>query len=350
MPEYKRQDEGLGFMMQFENVAWYEDGAVRILDRRIYPIRTEFVTCTRHEQVAQAIADMVTQSGGPYTAASMAMVLACYESENMSNEERTAYLEKASYTLSHARPTTSAKMQVYTGRVQDAAKKAMENGAAGPEVTAAAQAQALEDLNRRYAKSVPIGRLIANEIPDGGSILTQCWAELDIAMVLRAIREQNKNVKVFCAETRPYFQGARLTASCAVDMGFDVTVISDNMPAYTMKTKGIDLFTSAADVTTCDGYIVNKVGTFQIALACHYYGVPYIAAGNPNPAHPSIDSVVIEERDPELTLHAMDIKLTKPGVKGYYPAFDITPPEFVTAIATDKGLFKPADLYQYFEK
>ena len=235
-------------------------------------------------------------------------------------------------------------------KILEAAKKAMDAGAAGAEVTVAAQAQALEDLNKRYAKSIPIGRLIANEIPDGGSILTQCWAELDIAMVLRAIREQNKDVKVFCAETRPYFQGARLTASCAVDMGFDVTVISDNMPAYTMKTKGIDLFTSAADVTTCDGYIVNKVGTFQIALACSYYGVPYIAAGNPNPAHPSIDSVVIEERDPELTLHAMDIKLTKPGVKGYYPAFDVTPPEFVTAIATDKGLFKPADLYKYFER
>ena len=349
MPDYKRQDEGLGFMMQYENVAWYEDGAVRILDRRIYPIRTEFVTCERHEQVAQAIADMVTQSGGPYTAASMGMVLACYESENMPKDSRTAYLEVASRTLSHARPTTSAKMQMYTGRILDAAKAAMEDGAEGAEVTEAAREQALRDLNRRYAKSVPIGRLIAEQIPDGGSILTQCWAELDIAMVLRALREQNKTVKVFCSETRPYFQGARLTASCAVDMGFDVTVISDNMPAYTMKTKGIDLFTSAADVTTCDGYIVNKVGTFQIALACKYYGVPYIAAGNPNPAHPSIDSVVIEERDPELTLHAMDIKLTKPGVKGYYPAFDVTPPEFVTAIATDKGLFQPADLHRYFE-
>ena len=65
MKQYKRPDEGLGFLMQYENVAWYEDGAVRILDRRIYPIRTEFVTCRRHEEVAKAIADMVTQSGGP---------------------------------------------------------------------------------------------------------------------------------------------------------------------------------------------------------------------------------------------------------------------------------------------
>ncbi len=349
MNEYKRPDEGLGFLMQYENVAWYENGSVRILDRRIYPIRTEFVVCRRHEDVAQAIADMVTQSGGPYTAASMAMVLACYESEGLEQSERIPYLEQASYTLSHARPTTSAKMQTYTSRVLDAATRAMESGASGPEVTEAARRQALEDLDRRYAKSVPIGRLIADRIPDSGSILTQCWAELDIAMVLRAVREQNKDIRVFCAETRPYFQGARLTASCASEMGFDVTVISDNMPAYTMKTKGIDLFTSAADVTTCDGYIVNKVGTFQIALACRYYGVPYIAAGNPNLAHPSIDSVVIEERDPELTLHAMDIKLTKPGVKGYYPAFDITPPEFVTAVATDKGMFKPAELHRYFE-
>lgn len=349
MRRYIREDEGLGFMMRYENVAWYEAGTVRILDRRIYPIRTDFVICRSHKEVAKAIADMVTQSGGPYTAASMGMVLACRESEALSSFERLQYLENASYTLSHARPTTSAKMQLYTGRVLQAAKSAMDEGAQGPEVTAAAQRQALEDLDRRYAKSVPIGRLIARQIPDGGSILTQCWAELDIAMVLRAIKEQDKTVKVFCSETRPYFQGARLTASCAVDMGFDVTVISDNMPAYTMKTKGIDLFTSAADVTTCDGHIVNKVGTFQIALACRYYGVPYIAAGNPNPAHPTIDSVVIEERDPELTLHAMDIKLTKPGVKGYYPAFDVTPPEFVTAIATDKGLFKPDELNRYFE-
>jgi len=64
MKQYKRPDEGLGFLMQYENVAWYEDGAVRILDRRIYPIRTKFVTCRSHEEVAQAIADMVTQSGG----------------------------------------------------------------------------------------------------------------------------------------------------------------------------------------------------------------------------------------------------------------------------------------------
>lgn len=342
----QRADEGLGFIMKYENVAWYQDGAVRILDRRIYPIRIEYVVCKRHEEVAQAIADMVTQSGGPYTAAGMGMVLACYESRTMNETARMEFLEKASFTLSHARPTTSAKMQRYTGSVLEAAKLAM---AEGNDVVAAAQERALKDLNDRYNKFEPVGEIIASLIPKNGTILTQCWAETDIAMTLRACRKLGNDIKVFCAETRPYFQGARLTASCAYDMGFDVTVISDNMPAYTMKTKHIDLFTSAADVISCDGYVVNKIGTFQIALAAKYWGIPYYATGNPNQAHPSIDTVTIEERDPELTLHAMDIKLTMDGVKGYYPAFDITPPELITGIATDKGLMKPTDLKEYFK-
>ena len=342
----KRADEGLGFIMKYENVAWYQDGKVQILDRRIYPIRIEYVMCYKHEEVAQAIADMVTQSGGPYTAASMGMVLACYESRDMRENERLAFLEKAAYTLSHARPTTSAKMERFTGSILDAAKKAI---AEGHDVVEVAHEKAVQDLNDRYNRFEPVGEIIASLIPKNGTILTQCWAETDIAMTLRACRKQGNEIKVICAETRPYFQGARLTASCAYDMGFDVTVISDNMPGYTMKMKKIDLFTSAADVISCDGYVVNKIGTFQIALAANYWGIPYYATGNPNAAHPTIDTVTIEERDPELTLHAMDIKLTMDGVKGYYPAFDITPPELITGIATVKGLMKPDQLSDYFK-
>ena len=89
----ERQDEGLAFMLRYENVAWYEDGAVRILDRRIYPAKTEFVTCRTHQEVAKAIKDMVTQSAGPYTAAPMGMALAAYECRDMKEAEQAAYLE-----------------------------------------------------------------------------------------------------------------------------------------------------------------------------------------------------------------------------------------------------------------
>ena len=81
-----RADEGVGFLLRYENVAWYEAGTVRILDRRIYPVRTEYVVCRRHEEVAQAIADMVTQSGGPFLAAAMCMALAAYEVQDQGEE------------------------------------------------------------------------------------------------------------------------------------------------------------------------------------------------------------------------------------------------------------------------
>ena len=92
----ERADKDLAFMLQYENVAWYEKGIVKILDRRIYPLKTEFVTCHTHQEVAQAIKDMVTQSAGPYLAAGMGMALAAYECRNMGEEEQIEYLKAIS--------------------------------------------------------------------------------------------------------------------------------------------------------------------------------------------------------------------------------------------------------------
>jgi methylthioribose-1-phosphate isomerase len=153
--------------------------------------------------------------------------------------------------------------------------------------------------------------------------------------------------KIICPETRPYFQGARLTASVAKDMGFDVTVITDNMPAATIKNKKVDIFTSAADVICMDGYVVNKVGTLQIAIAAKYFGIPYFVTGAPDKGHHNIETVTIEERSPDFVLQAMGMQTTMPGVKGYYPAFDSTPPSLVSGVVTDKGIFSPYDLHRY---
>lgn len=345
----KRADEGVGFLLRYENVAWYEDGAVRILDRRIYPVRTEYVTCRRHEEVAQAIADMVTQSGGPYLAAAMGMALAGYEARDLPEADLLAHLEQAAYHLSHARPTTMAKMIRVTERAMNAARAALEAGKTGLELVEALRENAVNQINENYIRYTAVGKLLADKIPQNGTIMTQCFAETVIGTVLRECRERGNAVKVICPETRPYFQGARLTASVACDMGFDVTVISDNMPGYTMKEKHVDLFTSAADVITMDGHVVNKVGTFQIALAARYWGIPYFVTGSPNPSHPDMSSVVIEERDPLLVMDAMGTRTTMEGVKGYYPAFDVTPPKLCDGVVTEKGIFSPFDLGRYFE-
>ncbi|NMC57194.1 MAG: S-methyl-5-thioribose-1-phosphate isomerase, partial [Eubacteriaceae bacterium] len=129
-----RYDEGMGFLLKFENVAWYEDGKVRILDRRIYPIETKFVTCTTHYEVAQAIADMVTQSGGPYTAAAMGMALAAYEAMKKGESDVLSYMEKAAYTLSHARPTTVEKMKQVTEGSMKVVREKLQSGKSGQDL------------------------------------------------------------------------------------------------------------------------------------------------------------------------------------------------------------------------
>ena len=123
-----------------------------------------------------------------------------------------------------------------------------------------------------------------------------------------------------------------LIASVAIDMGFDVTVITDNMPACVMKLENIDLFTSAADSIVMDGSVINKVGTYQIAINAKYHGIPYFVTGIPDGDVKSISNVKIEQRNPEFALEFMGKRVVKEKVKGYYPAFDITPPHLIGII------------------
>ena len=216
----KRNDIDLAFMLKFENVAWYEAGEVRILDRRIYPVRTEFVICKHHEEVAKAIADMVTQSEGPYTAAAMGMALAAYEAKNQKVSEIPDFIRRAAYTLSHARPTTSAQMERIVNGSAELIIENFNNGASLSDLVDIAFEYAYNYINNNYAKYTIIGKNMADVIPDNGTILTQCFAGTVVGTMLRECKRSGKNVKVFCAETRPYFQGARLTASVACDMGY----------------------------------------------------------------------------------------------------------------------------------
>ncbi len=343
----ERQDYGMAFMLQYENVAWYDQGAVKILDRRIYPTEVRFVNCHTHQEVAQAIADMVTQSAGPYTAAGMGMALAAYECRHMKEEDMWACLKKAAHTLSHARPTTTSRMVQVTEGCLKAAIQAREKG---EDLVEAIFNRTMDSLNRRYATMDTVAAYLVDMFPNDGHIMTQCFGETIVGTMLRKAMEVGKELKLFVPETRPYFQGARLTASVAQDMGFDTTVITDNMPAFTMATKKIDVFTSAADVICMDGHIVNKIGTYQLAITAKYHSIPYFVTGFPDAGHPGIDTVKIEERDPQLVLEARGIKNTLEGVKGYYPSFDITPPHLVSGVVTDQGIYTPYDLHRYLKQ
>ncbi|MGF0094943.1 s-methyl-5-thioribose-1-phosphate isomerase [Peptoniphilus sp. SGI.035] len=338
----ERQDYDMPFMLRYENVAWYEEGKVRILDRRVYPREIRFEICNSYKDVARAIKDMVTQSAGPYTAAGMGMALAAYEGRNLKGVELIKFLEEAAHTISTARPTTSSRLKKVTEGSIKAARRAIKNR---EDVVDAVFQESINSLNRRYNAMNEVAKYLCDVIPDGGKVLTQCFAETIIGTMTRTLKEQGKNVKFYCTETRPYYQGARLTATCINEMGFDTYVITDNMVAYTMENIGIDVFTSATDTITLDGHVANKVGTHQIAIVAREFNVPFYVTGMPDMGKKKKEDIVIEMRDPSLVLGNHTAK----GVKAIYPSFDITPPELITGFVTDKGIYKPRELKKYFE-
>lgn len=341
-----RVDDGLAFILKYENVAWYQDGVVRILDRRVYPHQVEFVICRDYREVAQAITDMVTQSGGPWLAAQQAMVMTAYQVQDQPPERAKAILREAAASVTRARPTTSERMAAMVQKILEHAESALDRGeTVGPSTEKLVR----EGVEATYQRARTIGTNVVDLLPEKVTILTQCFAEWLIGFTLLVCQERGKEASLICPETRPYLQGARLTASMAHDMGVPVTVVTDNMPGYLLSQRIPDVFICAADVITLDGHVVNKIGTYQIALAAHANGVPFYVLGTPSAENAKIESVTIEERDPEEVLHAMGQRTAMNEVAGYYPAFDITPPELVSAVVTEKGVFSAYDLKRFWQ-
>ncbi len=341
----ERADRGLAFMLQYENIAWYENGEVHILDRRVYPVRIEYVCCKTYEEVTQAISDMVTQSGGPFTAAAMGMALAAYQCKGWTQARQITFLTQAALVIAHARPTTVERMKLVVDGCLAVAKEALEQGKS--DVSRDIFLYTIAYNNRRYLRMKKVAHYLVDMFPKKGKIMTQCFGETIVGFMLLEAKARKYELQVFSPETRPYFQGARLTASVVHDSGFEATVITDNMVAYVMQHEKMDVFTSAADAICMDGHVVNKIGTYQIAILAKQFGVPYFVTGIPDLAHQSVESVHIEIRDPDYVLQAMGVRTAMEGVKGYYPAFDITPPTLVSGVVTDIGIFSPYDLNRY---
>ncbi|KAH3745842.1 S-methyl-5-thioribose-1-phosphate isomerase [Pelomyxa schiedti] len=342
----EHMDAGMPFLLRYDNVARFDSATstVSILDRRCYPARTEFVVCRSVEDVANAVRDMVTQSLGPYVAVAQGMVLAARLSKPLALDQAKEFLETAAYKLSHARPTTSATMEKHVNKLKTVAIAALSNG---EDYEAATAAHVLKWLDASYSSARRSAANVVKLLPQNCRILTQCFADTYIAFTLLLAKEAGKNISIICPETRPFLQGARLTASCAHDLGIPTTVITDNMPAYVMSRGMVDVFICAADIITLDGYVVNKIGTFQIALAAHYHKIPFYCMREPSPLHPTVNDVHIELRDPTESLGFMGVRTAKEGISGFYPAFDITPPTLVSAIISEKGVFSPFNLQTF---
>ena len=340
----QRQDKGMPFLLKYENVAWYEDGEVRILDRRVFPMQKKFVYCKDYHQIIKAIQDMVTQSAGPFTAVGMGMALAAYQCKDKSEQEQVTFLTKAAKELGNARPTTANRYSAITIRALKLQKQALKEGKSAID---AAFNDTLDSLNRRYATMQKVGNYLVDLMPNNSSFLTQCYGETIIGAIIRRAKETGKTLKAYDAETRPFMQGTRLTASCFEEAGFDTTVVTDNMTNFVLERGDIDFYTSAADTIAMDGHIANKIGTKQIAILANRVGVPYFITGIPDQDKANKDAIKIEYRDPDQALQFNGQRVAMQGVHSVYPAFDVTPPELIGAIVTDKGVYSPYNLQAY---
>ena len=227
----ERMDRDMPFLLQYEHVAWFEKGKVRILDRRVYPTEVRFVVCTDYHEVVQAIADMVTQSAGPIPPWAWAWPWLPGRSGTRAHGSRrsscgrrpmtwhTPGLPRQPVRPDHLPLCRCGEGDPGCGPGSGGGHRGIHRGVPEPPV-------------QHHAGG---GDYLANLIPNGGAILTQCFGETIIGTVIRAARRQNKTFRAYCAETRPYLQGARLTSSCFAQMGIDTTVLTDNMIAYAME-------------------------------------------------------------------------------------------------------------------
>jgi methylthioribose-1-phosphate isomerase len=307
-----------------------EPDAVRILDRRVFPFQRSWVTCTTYEDVATAIEDMVTQSLGPLFAALGGMVLAA-------RSGRLEEVRAAARRLVATRPTNNG-IRAVVAELREVAE-------AGGDVERAAG-----DLRDGYlARYRALGEHAAALIPDGATVLTHCWAETYLTETVAAVLRAGKRIDAVCTETRPYLQGARLTAESLAEMGVPTRLITDGMPAHLMSRGEVTVFVTGADRVPLDGSVVNKIGTLQIALAAHAFGVPFVALVQaPDREAPTAADVELEERDGREVMHCLGRRTASERVTGIYPAFDVTPARFVSAVVTDRGRFAPTDVASYY--
>lgn len=335
----------LPFLLRRENVARYEDGVVWIGDRRKYPFERVFVRCEDVECVACAIEDMVTQGGGPANAALYALVMAARQAAGKSPEQKRAFLESARQRLVKTRPTNTAMARRLEGAMQ-----VVDQAIAEDADVEHALLDWIENLrDRGYEDYELSARFGASLIEDGDGILTMCFAETSFILALAIAQKEGKRMRVYTPETRPYLQGARLTAPSINELGIPVQVIGDNMPAYVLSQGKVQKYFTAADLVTLDGHVVNKVGTFQVALAAHYHGVPFfVFSWGPDKHKPDRASIVVEERNPLEMKTCRGVPTTDPEIDAYYPAFDITPPHLVSAVITREGILNPFDLRRYY--
>jgi methylthioribose-1-phosphate isomerase len=329
-------------------LAWTPEG-VRFIDQTKLPLEESYVLATTYEQVADVIVTMVVR-GAPAIGVSAAYGIALGAQSTTAGTagEFSAEFEKICARLAGTRPTA-----VNLFWAIDRMKKlfstfppAMPIAEVRERILAEADAMYEEDIAACKAMGAFGGALL----PDEGGVLTHCNAGALATCgygtalgVIRAAVEQGKHIQVYADETRPFLQGARLTAWELMADGIPTTVICDNMAASLMRAGKIQAVVVGADRIAANGDFANKIGTYNVAILAKEHGIPFYCAApwsTIDLACPTGDAIPIEERSAKEVTHHGGKQLTPHGVGICNPAFDVTPAKYVTAIFTERGVLR----------
>lgn len=332
----------------FKTVEW-KNNRVVMIDQRLLPEKELYRSYARYEDVAGAIKDMVVR-GAPAIGVAAAMGAALGASAVKAKDLKGFKKEftKIAKTLASTRPTA---INLFWA-IERMKKVVNENGDLSVERL---KKRLIDEARTMHREDIGINRLIGRHggrlLKDGSTVLTHCnagalaTAGYGTALgVIRGAIEAGKRISVFADETRPFLQGARLTAWELKKDKIDVTLITDNMAGYMMKKGLIDAVVVGADRIASNGDTANKIGTYSVAILARVHDIPFYVAAPLSTIDMKIkdgDGIPIEERDTQEVTHMKGRVIAPKGIKVRNPAFDVTPNRLVTAIITEKGVVRP---------
>ncbi|MGC8722483.1 MAG: S-methyl-5-thioribose-1-phosphate isomerase [Acidobacteriota bacterium] len=334
------------------HICWTERRTLRLMDQRLLPLEVRFEEYDRAEAVAEAIRSMVVR-GAPAigVTAAYAMALSAAQSAKARDprEARRLILRDADL-LRQARPT-AVNLAWAVDRMVHLAQDLSKSGAEGEEIAQALADEAVQIHADDIAACRAIGRAGLPFVPEGATILTHCNAGAlatggygTALGVVRAAHEASKLAGVLADETRPFLQGARLTAWELHEDHIPVTLLCDSAAGALMAQGRVSVVVVGADRIAANGDTANKIGTFSLAVLARHHGIPFLVAAPRStfdPSAPDGSAIPIEQRAQSEVLSLAGRLLAPDGVKAVNPAFDVTPHDLIHAILTEDGPIHP---------
>jgi len=330
-------------------LTWTPEG-VRFIDQTRLPLEESYVVATNYEQVAEIIVTMVVR-GAPAIGVSAAygVALGTRGTKAKTTQEFAPEFDAICKRLAGTRPT-AVNLFWAIDRMKALFSKLQGAGATLAQIQEKILAEAHAMYEEDIAACKTMGKFGGELLPEAGGVLTHCNAGALATCgygtalgVIRAAVEQGKQIHVYADETRPFLQGARLTAWELMAGGIATTVICDNMAASLMRAGKIKAVVVGADRIAANGDTANKIGTYNVGILAKEHGIPfYVAApwSTIDLATPTGDAIPIEERPQIEVTHHGGRQLTPHGVGICNPAFDVTPAKYVTAIITERGVLR----------